>query len=233
MDANSLALTGNQILSALPDSDLKRITPLLERVELAHGTILYAPRETITHVYFPERSMISVVAYTDDGQSAEVAVIGSEGATGIAVVLGEESTPYENIVQLPNGSMRIKTADIREEFARGGALHDLILQFTNRLLVQVSQTALCNRLHSVEKRLSRWLLMSHDRSETDNLNLTQEFVALMLGSNRTTVTKTAIILQNAGLISYKRGKIVITNRPALEQYTCECYRVIRAAYTRK
>jgi len=233
MKDNTRLTPKNDILNALPADDLARLTPLLEHVDLPHGKVLYQPDVPIKHVYFPEHAMISVVAYTDDGQATEVAVIGGEGATGVSVVMGSNSTHYENIVQLPNGGWRIKTKDVREEFARNGALHDLLLRFTNKLLVQVSQTALCNRVHTVEKRLSKWLLMSSDRTESNEMHLTQELLAMMLGANRTTVTRTAIVLQDAGFISYKRGKIVILDRPGLEDYTCECYEVIKAAYAQK
>ena len=222
--------TQNDILTSLSDASLKRLIPILEHVELPRGQVLYRADEVISHVYFPDRAMISVVAYTEHGQGAEVSVIGCEGATGLDVILGADRSSNENITQMADGAYRIKTTDVRAEFAKGGELNLLLLKFVRKLIVQMSQTALCNRLHSTEMRLSRWLLMCHDRSNSDVMQLTQEFIALMLGANRTTVTMTAIALQNAGFISYKRGTITIIDRKGLEEFTCPCYSTIRAAY---
>jgi CRP-like cAMP-binding protein len=220
----------NEVLCALSRETLARLTPMLETVELPRGKILYRADEQVPHVYFPNQAMISLVAYTENGQGAEVSVIGSEGATGLDVVLGSERSSNENIVQLADGAHRIKSQDLQAEFARGGDLHDEVLKFIRKLIVQISHTALCNRLHNTEMRLSRWLLMCHDRSPSDVMQLTQEFIALMLGSNRTTVTMTAIALQNAGFISYTRGTITMIDRKGLEAFTCPCYSSITAAY---
>jgi CRP-like cAMP-binding protein len=220
----------NSILSALSQNELTAILPALERIDLPRGKVLHQPGEQIQYVYFPEGAMISVVAYTEEGQGAEVAVIGSEGATGLDIVLGSDSTSNEHITQMADGAFRMKTEVVRDQFHLCGHFHDLLLQFTRKLIVQISQTALCNRLHTTEKRLSRWLLMSHDRAESDVLNLTQEFISVMLGSNRTTVTMTAIELQNQGFISYSRGKITIVDRSGLEGFACPCYKIIRTAY---
>lgn len=233
MEENSRLLTRNQILNVISDKALERLGPSLEKVDLPLGKVLYAPDEPIRYVYFPEEAMVSVVAYTEEGRAAEVAVIGGEGATGLAVVLGVDSTPYENIIQLPNGGLRIKTERIQEEFDRKGSLHDALLRFTQSMIVQISQTALCNRLHSVEQRMSRWLLMCRDRAASDSLGITQEFLAVMLGSNRTSVTITAIEIQKRGMISYRRGRIQILDRAALEKFTCSCYQTILSAYSSK
>ena len=230
MNDNSPDLTTNHILLSLPADDRERLASRLERVSLTHGEVLFDPDQKITHVYFPDKAMISVVAYTEEGQGAEVAVIGFEGVTGIDVVLGSDRATNEFVTQLPNGAHRMTTADIREEFARGGAMQKLLLQFTRKLIVQISQTALCNRLHTTEKRLSRWLLMCHDRHDSNVLNITQEFLAVMLGTTRTSVSITANELQNSGFISYSRGVITILDRKGLEEYTCPCYNVIRQAY---
>jgi len=213
------AFTQNNLLNALPIGDLERIRPLLQKVDLPSGKVLYEPDEKISHVYFPDRAMISVVAYTESGQAAEVAVIGNEGATGLDVVMGSDTAPNQFITQLPNGALRMRTADIREEFHRCGAMHDLLLAFTRNLIVQLSQTAICNRLHSMEQRLSRWLLMCRDRTASEVLPLTQEFLAIMLGSTRTSVTLTAIEIQNHGFIAYKRGKITIVDREGLKSFS--------------
>jgi CRP-like cAMP-binding protein len=203
---------------------------MLEHVDLPRGKVLYGANEIISHVYFPDRAMISVVAYTEQGQGAEVSVIGNEGATGLDVILGSDRSSNENITQLADSAYRLRTADLRSEFARGGELHALLLRFVGKLIIQISQTALCNRLHNTEMRLSRWLLMCHDRSTSDAMQLTQEFLALMLGANRTTVTMTASALQNAGFISYKRGTITMIDRKGLEEFTCPCYSTVRSAY---
>src|SRR6476469_7539838 len=168
----------NDILRALSEETMGRIGPLLERVEMPRGQILYRADEKISKNYFPDRSMISLVAYTENGQGAEVSVIGTEGATGLDVILGSDRSSNENITQLADGAYRIKTADLRAEFAKGGELHTLLLKFVRKLIVQISQTALCNRLHNTEMRLSCWLLMCHDRSNSDVMQLTQEFLAL-------------------------------------------------------
>ena len=223
--------TKNKILKALSQEDLARIAPKLEAVDLPHAFVLYKPEEIIEHVYFPINAMISVVTYNEDGQGTETAVIGNEGAAGLDVILGADTAANEFITQLPNGGVRMKTADVREEFGRAGAFQGLLLQFTRRLIVQISQTALCNRIHTTEKRLARWLLMCHDRSPSDTLKLTQEFMSVMLGANRTTVTLTAIELQNAGFISYSRGSLKVLDRPGLEAFTCSCYETIRKAYS--
>jgi len=227
---NPEALFKNSILSAISADSLERLRPLMESVDLPLGKVVHHADEQIKHVYFPRNAMVSVVARTEDGQAAEVAVIGGEGAVGLAVLLGAGSTPYETLVQLADGGWRIRTSDIREEFDRQGSLNRVILDFTQKYIVQISQTALCNRLHLVEQRLSRWLLMCHDRYGTNMLPLTQEFLSIMLGANRTTVTMTAIELQRRGLISYSRGKIRVTDREGLEEFTCSCYDIIKKAY---
>ncbi len=205
-DVSGSLYTKNHILNSLPAEHLERLKPLLERVELPLSKILFHPEQKISHVYFPDRSMISVVAYISNGQGTEVAVIGREGVVGLDVVMGSDRATNQHITQLADGALRIKTADIRTEFARGGHFQEQMLLFMRKFIVQISQTALCNRLHTTEKRLSRWLLMCHDRAETDVMQLTQEMIAIMLGSNRTTVTMSAIELQNAGFITYSRGK---------------------------
>lgn len=226
-------LSDNHILNALPKVDLGRLAPHIERVNLKLGDVLYHSNEKISHVYFPDRSLICVVAYTSEGQGDEIAVIGSEGATGLDVVMGSDVTLNEHIILFADGAFRIPTAAICEEFHRGEAMQILLLQFIRKMMAQISQTALCNRLHNTRERLARWLLMCHDRVSSDVLHLTQEFIAIMLGANRATVTLTAIELQHEGLISYKRGYIQINDRQGLEDYSCECYQVINSAYLSK
>ncbi len=174
--------TKNYILNALPAEDFERLLPDFERVHLTPGQIIYRPEEPIEYIYFPDSTMISVIANTTDGESAETGVVGRENIIGIDALMGADSTLNENLIQLPDGALRIKAAAVKEEFKRAGAFHDLALRFMRLLMIQIGQTALCNRLHTVEERLSRWLLMCRDRSETDKLQLTQEFLSIMLGA---------------------------------------------------
>ncbi len=230
--ATQKSATKNYILNSLPKEDYERLLPDLEQVNLSIGEIIYQAEEPIKHVYFPNNAMISVIANTFSGQSAEVGVIGHEGMVGIDVLLGSDSTMNENIIQLADGALRMETAAVRREFKRAGALHDSILKFTRLLMIQISQTALCNRLHTVEERLARWLLLCQDRSATDELKLTQEFLSIMLGANRATVTLAAITLQDIGYIQYSRGRIVITDREGLEDFSCDCYQTVKQEYDR-
>ena len=224
--------TKNYILNALPEEDFNRLLPDLTPVKLPHGQILYRPGEPIEYVYFPNNSVLSVVAITADGQSVESGVIGREGMAGVNVLMGVDSMPNENIIQLADGALRMSTAAVRREFKRGGALHDLLLRFMHALMIQIGQTTLCNRLHSTDQRLSRWLLICHDRSETNEMKLTQEFLTIMLGADRARVTMSAIALQNAGYIKYSRGNIVVTDREGLEDFTCACYQSVKQEYDR-
>jgi CRP-like cAMP-binding protein len=223
--------SANSILAALPVPDFRRLRPHFEEIEIPAKTVIHRHDAPITHVYFITRGIASVVAYDGGGLGTEVAIIGREGMTGLPVVLGADSTPYECVIQVPGTALRMKTSAIRTEFAAGGQMQRQILQHTYRLLVQISQAVLCNRLHTIEKRLSKWLLACHDRSDPDVLDLTQEFLAIILGSTRTSVGLSAIELQRSGLISYHRGKITIRDRAGLEAFACECYKVIHDAYS--
>lgn len=222
--------TSNCILNTLPKEDLARLLPDLEEVDLPLGQVIYRADETIKYLYFPNRSMVSIIATTIDGQCAEVGVVGREGVVGIEALMGSEKTINEHIVQHADGAMRIKTSALKTEFKRGGALHDALLGFARLMIIQISQTALCNRLHLVEQRLARWLLICADRAETDKLQLTQEFLAIMLGVNRPTVTVAATMLQSAGFIKYSRGKVTIIDREGLEHFTCDCYETVKREY---
>ncbi len=224
--------TRNTILNSLPEEDYRRLQPHLEKFDFPHGKFIYHPDEKIKYVYFPNDSMVSIIATTPEGYSAEVGVVGYEGIVGVDVLMGVDSTTNESIVQLADGATRINADVLKEEFKRGGVFHDLALRFMHNLMSQISQTALCNRLHTVEERLSRWLLMCRDRSQVEKLHLTQEFLATMLGTQRATVTVAAINLQSAKFIKYSRGNIVITNREGLEEFSCECYQVVKRTYDR-
>jgi CRP-like cAMP-binding protein len=220
----------NRILAALPAADYARLKPHLETVAMKHGEILYRTNRRIEQVYFPLRAMASVVTTTSDGGAIEVGVVGREGMTGLSVVLGVNVSPAELMVQLPDGAVRLPAEVLLEEFQRAGALQTLLLHYTHATLVMVAQTAACNRLHHISERLARWLLMCRDRVVSDELPLTHEFLAMMLGIRRAGVTETALTLQAEGLISYKRGHINITDGAGLEDFACECYSIVKAEF---
>jgi CRP-like cAMP-binding protein len=199
----------------------------MEVVDLPHGETLYRPGEVIKYLYFPETAMISVIAYTEQGQSAEAGLIGFEGVTGIDVLLGSEQAANEHVTQLSGTALRIGVAAIKKEYKKGGALHDLVARFVRRYIIQISQTALCNRMHSLEERLSRWILMSRDRSEGERLALTHEFLSVMVGATRASVTRTAISIQKLGYFTYSRGVITMQDRKGLEGFTCDCYKTVQ------
>lgn len=232
MSKLSIISTKNQILNTLPAEDFARISAHLEPVELPLGKYLYQSLEPITHVYFPNNAVASIVATTSEGRSTEVGIIGHEGAVGLDVLMSVDASPNECMIQIPGDGLRIPTAVLRDEFKLCGTVHTALMHFIHKLIVQISQTTLCNRLHLVEERLSRWLLMSHDRVGGDEISLTQEFLAIMLGVNRPSVSISAGTLQNKGYIKYSRGHITVLNRQALEKLTCECYRIVKNEYNR-
>jgi CRP-like cAMP-binding protein len=217
----------NCILASLSDEQYQRLLPNLEPFEFAHGRILYEMEGPIDYMYFPSGAMVSLVTQMLDGKIVEVGLIGNDGMTGIAALFGQKKSAERAVVQIPDGGVRAATVVLKEEFQRATGLHDSVLRYANAFMRQVSQTAACNTSHTVEERLSRWLLMCHDRVEADNLNLTQEFLAEMLGSRRATVNVAALRLQSAKLIRYHRGQITITDRPGLEALSCECYHALR------
>jgi CRP-like cAMP-binding protein len=201
----------------------------MEEMDIPHGTVLYGSGEQIKYIYFPETTMISVVAHTEEGQSAEVGLIGYEGVIGLDCLLGGDFAFNEHVAQLPGRVLRLKAAAAKKEFRRGGNFHDLITRFTRNFLLQISQTALCNRLHSLEERLARWILMSDDRSMADRIALTHELLSIMVGSTRASVTRMAIAMQKAGYFTYSRGSIRMLDRKGLEAFTCECYETVKQA----
>lgn len=217
----------NRLLAALPAGEYRRLLPHLEPVRLPQNKILYSAGEAVRHAYFLRGGMVSLVSVTADGRAVEVGMIGNEGLVGVPVVLRTNTSPYQSIVQLPANAMRISGHVLRAEFDRGGRLHDLLLRYLHTLLYQISQSATCNRFHTMEERLCRWLLVSRDRAQTATLRLTQEFLSQMIGAPRTRVTLIAVRLQEAGLISYSRGQVVIRDRGGLEALSCECYGVVR------
>ena len=220
----------NLILSRLPESQLSALGRFLVPVDLPLGMRLSEPHQPVEHAYFVLTGLISTDALTSSGESVEVGVTGREGFSGLAGLLGHPQMQHSVEVQGSGHGLRIRLSILREEFLKGGVLATLVHDFAYLQMVQMSQSVLCNRLHAVEARLARWLLVSADRSESEQLMLTQEFLAQMLGSRRSTVTVAAGELQRKGLIDYSRGRVRIVDRPGLEATSCECYNVVRVAY---
>lgn len=217
----------NHLLAALPEADYARMAPHLELFPLTLGAALYESGSQQQYVYFPTASIVSLLYVMQDGSSAEIAVVGNEGVVGIALFMGGETTPSRAVVQSAGYAYRLRASLLKKEFERGGPLQYLLLRYTQALITQMAQTAVCNRHHSVEQQLCRWLLLSLDRLPTNELTMTQELIANMLGVRREGVTEAAGRLQAAGLIQYSRGKIVVLDRPKLEARVCECYAVVK------
>ena len=222
----------NHLLAVLPDADLQRWLPLLEAVELPLGLVLYESGRTLSHVYFPTTAIVSLLFVLEDGDSAEIAVVGSEGIVGISLFMGGESTPSRAVVQSAGRGYRLSSKAIKDSFNRNGPVMHLMLRYTQALITQMTQTAVCNRHHTLDKQLCRWLLLSLDRLQGNELVMTQELIANMLGVRREGVTEAALKLQAAGLIQYARGHITVLDRPGLERRTCECYAVVKKEYDR-
>ncbi len=218
----------NYLLAALPDEEYQRLAPHLELVRLTPRKILYEPGYNVRYAYFLKSGMVSLLSTTQDGRSVEVAMLGNEGLVGVPIIFGVSRAPYRSMVQLQGNAMRIKAEALHGEFKRGGQLKDLLLYYAHTLVTQIAQSAACNRFHTVEQRLCRWLLVSRDCVQIDTLHLTQEFISHMLGVPRTSVTAIAGILQKEGVIRHSRGKLTILNRQYLEASSCECYRLVRA-----
>jgi len=224
--------TENSLLAALPDPEWRRWEPLLERVEMPLSQVLYEPGATLTHVYFPTTSIVSLLYVMEDGASAEIAVVGNEGLVGVSLFMGGESTPSRAVVQSAGHGFRLEAELMKDEFNRAGPVLHLLLRYTQALITQMSQTAVCNRHHTLDQQLCRWLLLSLDRLQGNELTMTQELIANMLGVRREGVTEAAGKLQHAGLISYARGHIRVLDRAGLEERTCECYAVVKNEYDR-
>jgi len=222
----------NRLLSALPEAIWKRWLPDLELIPLPLGMVLYEPGDTLSHVYFPTTAIVSLLYVMKNGASAEIAVAGNDGLIGISLFMGGESTPSRAVVQSAGHAFRMKAQSLKSEFNHHGPVLNLLLRYTQALITQMAQTAVCNRHHSVDQQLCRWLLLSLDRLQGDNLVMTQELISNMLGVRREGVTESASKLQQAGLIRYSRGHISVLNRPGLELMSCECYAVVKAEYDR-
>jgi len=222
----------NRLLAALPDEDFQQIAKQLEQVSLPLGKSIYESGDQLEHIYFPINCILSLLYVMKNGASAEIAVAGNEGLVGIALFMGGGSTPSRAVVQSAGQSYRMKGALLKQEFDQSHALQVCLLRFTQALITQMSQTAVCNRHHSVDQQLCRWLLLSLDRLASNRLEMTQELIANMLGVRREGVTEAAGKLQAKGIIQYSRGHITILDRPALESQVCECYQVVKTEYER-
>jgi CRP-like cAMP-binding protein len=222
----------NQLVAALPAADYERLLPHLEAVALPLGLVVFEAGRKLRHLYFPASGIVSLLYATENGASTEIAVIGNEGVVGIALFMGGESTPSRAVVQSAGHGYRLKAAVLKTEFDLGGPLQHLLLRYTQALIAQMTQTAVCNRHHSVDQQLCRWLLLSLDRIPSNKLAMTQELIANMLGVRREGVTEAAGKLQAAGLIRYRRGHITVLDRPKLEKRVCECYAVVKTEMDR-
>ena len=217
----------NHLLAALSSTDFKRLEPNLEAVEMPLGHVLYESGRSVTHVHFPTTCIVSLLYVLENGSSAEIAVVGNEGVVGVSIFMGGETTPSRAVVQSAGTAYRLPSAAMIGEFHRAGPTQMLMLRYTQALITQMAQTAVCNRHHSVDQQLCRWLLLSLDRLSSPILIMTQELIANMLGVRREGVTEAAGKLQKAGVITYRRGHIEVLDRAKLEQLSCECYEVVR------
>lgn len=222
----------NDLLASMPAEEWARITPHLEATELPLGKVLYESGGTMSHVYFPSTAIISLLYVMEDGASAEIAVVGHEGLVGISLFMGGETTPSRAVVQSAGSGWRLSSQRIKQEFSQSAPVMHLLLRYTQALITQMAQTAVCNRHHSLDQQLCRWLLLSLDRLSGNELVMTQELIANMLGVRREGVTEAALKLQRMGLIRYARGHITVLDRPALEARVCECYSVVKKEYDR-
>tara|TARA_R110001599_G_scaffold353859_1_gene600501 strand:- start:1351 stop:2076 length:726 start_codon:yes stop_codon:yes gene_type:complete len=230
--AEALKLHENRLLRALPATELTRLSPYLKRIKMPLGQVICESGKPMYHVYFPTNSIVSLLYVLENGESAEIAVIGNEGIVGISPFMGGGTTTSTAVVQSSGYAYRLEGQLLKDAFWRAGPLQLLLLRYTQALLTQISQTAVCNRHHRVEQQLCRWLLLSTDRLSSNELSMTQDSIANVLGVRRECVTLAAGNLQSAGLITYKRGKITVVDRRRVEARVCECYRIVRAEFDR-
>lgn len=222
-----LSLELNQILRALPAPERERLYPHLRLVPMPRGMVIYESGARLRHIYFPTDCIVSLLYVLEDGNSAEIAIVGKEGAVGVSLFMGGETTPSRAVVQSPGCAYRLAGARLKQEFDRHGQMLSLLLRYTQSLITQMAQTAVCNRYHALDQQLCRWLLLSLDRLESNELKMTQELIASMLGVRREGVTEAAGRLQQQGVIRYSRGKITVLDRLKLEKLSCECYAVVK------
>ena len=222
----------NHLLGGITAEEMTRLQPHLQPVTLALGKVIYESGEKLDYIYFPTTAIISLLYIMESGATAEIGVVGNDGLIGIAIFMGGDTTPNRAVVQSAGEALKMRAQVMKNEFTRGGAFHNQCLRYTQALITQISQTAVCNRLHSVDQQLCRWLLLSHDRLPSDRLIMTHDLIANMLGVRREGITHAAKRLQRAGYISYVRGDMTILNRKGLETNVCECYEVVRTEYAR-
>jgi CRP-like cAMP-binding protein len=222
----------NYLLASLKDDDLERMIPKLSIVEFELGAVLYEAGEKMDHAYFPTTAIVSLLYIMESGSTAEIGVIGNDGIVGLSLLLGGETTTNRAVVQSAGSALRIKAADLKAEFQLGTELHDLMLRYTQALMTQISQTAVCNRLHPIEEQLCRWLLLSHDRLHSDKLVMTHDLISNMLGVRREGITLAAQKLAKRKLITNRRGTMTVIDRRGLEDAACECYEVVKTEYDR-
>ena len=222
----------NRLLAALPLEEYERLLSNLETVSLTLKQVLYEPNVPIQHVYFLNHGVVSLVNIMEDGRVVEIATVGNEGMIGVPVFLGTDKTPHQSVVQIPGDAIKMKADVFKDSVSQGGSLQSLVQRYTQALFNQIAQSAACNRIHSIEERCCRWILMTHDRVGSDQFLLTQEFLCQILGVRRPSVSVVTAILQKAGLINYSRGRMTILDREGLEASTCECYRIVQAEFDR-
>lgn len=225
-------LPDNALLAALPEAERARWLPQLESVELPLGAVLYEAGNRLTHVYFPTTAIVSLICVMDNGATTEIAMVGNEGLVGVSLFMGGESTTSRAVVQSAGLGYRLTANQVMEEFNRTGPVMNLLLRYTQALITQMAQTAVCNRHHSLDQQLCRWLLLSMDRLRSNELVLTQELIAKLLGVRREGITEAAGRLHAAGLIAYRRGHVTVLDRAQLERRSCECYAVVTREYNR-
>lgn len=222
----------NHLLAALPKAELARLVPKMDSVSLSLGDVLYESGELMDYVYFPSTAIVSLLYIMENGSTAEIGIIGNDGVVGVSLFMGGKTTTSRAIIQSAGTMVRLKDSVLQEEFSRGGKFQELLLRYTQALMTQISQTAVCNRLHSIEQQLCRWLLLSHDRLDTNKLIMTHDLISNMLGVRREGVTLAAQKLAAKKLITNDRGTMIVIDRPGLEAAVCECYKVVFDEYVR-
>ena len=221
----------NRLLEALPHEEYERLRPNLESIHLPRGRVLCEAGDIAQYVYFPLGGVVSLLSSTEAGEVIEVAMVGNEGTTALPVIMHAREMPYRAVIQVPVDAVRTEPSSIQREFKSGGRLQNLLVCYSHSLFTQIAQSAVCNRFHTAEQRFSRWLLCTHDRVQSDTIELTHEIISDMLGVQRSVVSVTAGNFQKTGLISYSRGSITIRDRPGLEAVSCECYRIVKRQIT--
>ena len=223
----SRILSANRLLESLPREEYERLRPKMQTIQIPRGRVLCETGDLAQHVYFPLSGVVSLLSSTEAGEVIEVAMVGNEGTTALPVIMHAREMPYRAVIQVPVEALRCVPDVIQDEFKNGGRLQNLLVCYTHSLFTQIAQSAVCNRFHTAEQRFSRWLLCTHDRAQSDTIELTHEIISDMLGVQRSVVSVTAGAFQKSGLITYSRGSITIRDRAGLEAASCECYQVVK------